>query len=122
MKKQKAVYSAFNRIFNILLALIVVMIVYIGATAAYDFGYRLFAEEPMSLAPGIEKVVVIEEGMSVSDVAEMLERGGVIRDALIFKVQNRFSHYSIGFQAGTYTVNTSMSNDEIMAVLSGETV
>lgn len=122
MKKQKAVHSAFNRIFNILLALTVVMVVYIGATAAYNFGYRLFAEKPMSLAPGIEKVVVIEEGMGVGEVADMLEESGVIRDALIFKVQNRFSHYTIGFQAGTYTVNTSMTNEEIMAVLSGETV
>jgi len=64
--------------------------------------------------------VVIEEGMRLKEVAKMLEKGGVIRDAGIFKVQNKLSHYSSSFEAGTYTLNTSMTNEEIMAILSGE--
>ena len=120
MKKQKITYPALFRIIKLLLAVVVVMIVYIGALTAYDFGYRLFAEKPVSVAPGQEMVVTIEEGMGTGAVAEMLEAQGIIRDATIFKVQNKLSHYSSGFLAGTYTLNTSMTNDEIMAVLSGE--
>ena len=120
MKKQKSAYSALFRVTKILLAIIIVMIVYIGALTAYDFGYRIFAEKPMSTAPGNEVVVVIKDGMGTGDVADMLEAQGVIRDAKIFKIQNKLSHYSDGFLAGTYTLNTSMDNDEIMAVLSGE--
>ena len=120
MKKQKSAYSALFRITKILWAIVIVMMVYVGALAAYDFGYRIFAEKPVSLAPGKEVVVVIEEGMGTGEIADMLEGQGVIRDALIFKIQNKLSHYSSGFLAGTYTLNTSMDNEEIMAVLSGE--
>lgn len=120
MNKKKKRKSSLSRSGNIILALAVILLGYLIVSKAYSFGYRLFAEEPMSLAPGIEKVVVIEEGMSLGQVANMLEDGGVIRDATIFKVQNKLSHYSSSFEAGTYTLNTSMTNEEIMAVLSGE--
>lgn len=120
MKKQKSAYSIIFRITKILFAIIIVMVVYVGALTAYDFGYRIFAEKPMSVTPGVEVEVVIEEGMGTAAVADMLEAEGVIRDALVFKIQNRLSHYSSGFLAGKYTLNTSMDNDEIMAVLSGE--
>jgi UPF0755 protein len=120
MKKQKSVYSIIFRITKILFAIIIVMVVYVGALTAYDFGYRIFAEKPMSMTPGEEVEVVIEEGMGTTAVADMLEARGIIRDALVFKIQNKLSHYSSGFLAGTYTLNTSMDNDEIMAVLSGE--
>ncbi len=120
MKKQKKENPALFRITRLLIAVVVIMIVYIGSLTAYDFGYRIFAEKPVSMAPGKEIEIEIEEGMGVGAVANMLEEKGVIRDAKIFKIQNKLSHYSSGFLAGTYTLNTSMDNDEIMAILSGE--
>lgn len=120
MKKQKSAYSVLYRIIKILMAVVVVMVIYMAALTAYDFGYRIFAEKPMSLEPGVDVTFVVEEGMSNGAVAEKLEDRGIIRDALIFKIQNKLSHYKGAFQAGTYTLNTSMENEEIMAVLSGE--
>ena len=120
MKKKQTATPGIFRITKLLLAIVVVMIVYIGALTAYDFGYRIFAEKPMRVAPGQEIVVIIKEGMGTGAVANMLEDQGVIRDALIFRIQNKLSHYSGGFLAGMYTLNTSMDNEEIMAILSGE--
>ncbi len=120
MKKQKAGYSVLSRVTRLLFAIVIVMVIYVGALTAYDFGYRLFAEKPISLAPGKDVVVEIKEGMGTSAIADMLEQKGVIRDALVFNIQNRLSHYKGSFRAGTYTLNTSMDNEEIMAILSGE--
>lgn len=120
MKKQKSVYSVLYRIIKILVSVMVVMVIYMGANTAYDFGYRLFAEQPASLSPGVDVTFVVRAGMSAGEVAENLEERGIIRDALIFKIQNKLSHYKNGFLAGTYTLNTSMENEEIMAILSGE--
>jgi UPF0755 protein len=72
------------------------------------------------MAPGMDVTVEIKSGMNTDAISNLLEEKGVIRDALIFKIQNRFSHYHGEFQAGTYTLNTSMDNEEIMAILSGE--
>lgn len=120
MKKQKAGYSVLSRVTRLLFAIVIVMVIYVGALTAYDFGYRLFAEKPISLAPGKDVVVEIKEGMGTSAIADMLEQKGVIRDALVFNIQNLLSHYKGSFMAGTYTLNTSMDNEEIMAILSGE--
>ena len=120
MKKQNAAYSVLGRITKLLIAVMVIMLVYVVALKAYDFGYRIFAERPASMAPGTDVTVEIEDGMGSGSVADMLEEKGIIRDALIFKIQNRFSHYNGSFLAGTYTLNTSMENEEIMAILSGE--
>lgn len=119
-KKQNTAYSVLGRIVKLLLAVVLIMLIYAAALKAYDFGYRIFAEKPVSLAPGQDVVVVIEEGMTTNEIAEMLEEDGVIRDALIFRVQKQLSHYKSAFQAGTYNLNTSMENDDIMAVLAGE--
>lgn len=120
MEKQKGVSVVLSGIIKILLSVAVVLFLYMGAIRAYDFGYRIFAEEPVSEAPGRDITVTITEGMSGKEIAELLEEKGVIRDDLIFYIQNQFSHYKGSFQAGTYELNTSMDNDEIMAVLSGE--
>ena len=120
MKKQNAAYSVFYRITRLLVAVIIIMLIYIASLKAYDFGYRIFSERPVSMAPGTDVTVEIKSGMNTEAIANLLEEQGVIRDALIFQVQNRFSHYYGEFQAGTYTLNTSMDNDEIMAILSGE--
>lgn len=120
MKKQNAAYSVLGRITKLLIAIMVIMLVYVVALKSYDFGYRIFVELPVSMAPGTDITVEIEEGMGSSSIADMLEEKGIIRDALIFKIQNQFSHYKGSFKAGTYTLNTSMENEEIMAILSGE--
>ena len=120
MKKQNAAYSVLGRITKLLIAIMVIMLVYVVALKSYDFGYRIFVELPASMAPGTDITVEIEEGMGSSSIADMLEEKGIIRDALIFKIQNQFSHYKGSFKAGTYTLNTSMENEEIMAILSGE--
>ena len=110
----------FFRITKLLVAVIIIMLIYIASLKSYDFGYRIFAERPVSMEPGKDVVVVIEPGMNSGAISDLLEEKGVIRDALIFKIQNRFSHYYGEFQAGTFTLNTSMDNEEIMAILSGE--
>lgn len=120
MKKQNAVYSVLSRITKLLIAIMIIMLIYVAALKSYDLGYRIFAERPVSMAPGTDVAVEIKEGMGSSSIADMLEEKGIIRDALIFKIQNQFSHYKGSFRAGTFTLNTSMTNEEIMAILSGE--
>ena len=59
MKKQNAAYSVLGRITKLLIAVMVIMLVYVVALKAYDFGYRIFAERPASMAPGTDVTVEI---------------------------------------------------------------
>jgi len=90
------------------------------AGKAYDFGYRIFAEEPMSEAPGRDITVTVTSGDSQSEIIQMLEDKGLIRDHMIFTVQKRLSIYTDDIEPGTYVLNTSMTNEEMLAILVGE--
>ena len=120
MKIDKMIMKTITTVLKVVLAVVVVMLVYKGATLAYDYGYRVFAEEPMSAAPGWDMDIVVEDGMGPKEIGIMLESRGLIKDGTLFYLQNILSKYKGDLKAGTYTLNTSMTTEEMMAVISGE--
>ena len=120
MKVDKMVIKTLTTVLKVVLAVVVVMFVYKGATLAYDYGYRVFAEEPVDAAPGMDMDVVVEDGMGPKEIGIMLESRGLIKDGTLFYLQNILSKYKGDLKAGTYTLNTSMTTEEMMAVISGE--
>ncbi len=115
---KEVILSVLRTAVKAMLAVLVVVIIYRGALIGYEVGYRVFSEQPVSTGEGTDITVTISEGMGSSEIADLLEEEGVIRSALIFKLQNRLSSYKKTMKAGTYTLNTSMTNDEIMEALS----
>ena len=103
-------------------ALIIIAIVCISnyAKKAYDFGYRVFAEEPMSAPPGRDISFVVGNDDAQSDIYQMLEDKGIIRDHMLFSIQKKLSVYKDDIKPGSYTLNTSMNSDEILEVLVGK--
>ena len=83
----------------------------------YDFGYRVFTEEPVSDAPGKEVVVSVTSDMSEMEIGNMLEEEGLVRDGLLFFAQLKLSAYSGKLQPGIYTLNTSMSGKDMIVVM-----
>lgn len=97
-----------------------IMSVYKTGQKAYDFGFRIFTEEPMSPEPGRDVAVTIVQGDSTMDVAEMFEEKGLIRDAKLFYVQKVCSEYNDDIKPGFYTLNTSMTAEDMFAVIAGK--
>ena len=120
MKIDKMIMKTITTVLKVVLAVVVVMLVYKGATLAYDYGYRVFAQEPMSAAPGFDMDIVVEDGMGPKEIGVLLESKGLIKDGTLFYLQNILSKYKGDLKAGTYTLNTSMTTEEMMAVISGE--
>ncbi len=122
MKIDKIVIRTLTTVIKVVFAVLVVMIVYRGATLAYDYGYRVFAEEPMAAAPGIDVEVMIGDGSDAKEIGKYLEEKGLIKDGTLFYLQNILSKYKGDLKAGVYTLNTSMTSEEMMAVMSGENI
>lgn len=120
MKIDKMVLRTVTIVLKVVFAVLVVMFVYKGAMLAYDYGYRVFAEEPVDSAPGWDMDVTIEEGMDAKAIGQLLESKGLIKDGTLFYLQNILSRYKDDLKAGDYVLNTSMTTEEMMAVLSGE--
>lgn len=84
----------------------------------YDFGYRVFTEPAVDEAPGKDVLVQINENTSLTDLAQLLEEKGLVRDAKLFVLQTELSVYRKKIVPGVYTLNTSMTAKEMLAIMS----
>ena len=110
--------SIFKTCIALIIIVFIVMFVYKMCVKTYDFGYRIFAEEPMSPAPGYKVSVAIVEGKSVMEIGEILKSKGLIRSAYLFYLQEMVSNYHGKLQPGVYDLSTAMTPDEMMAIMS----
>lgn len=115
---KKMLTGVAGTIVKIAVAVAVVILVYNLAIKAYDFGYRIFAEEPIDSGAGRTVSVSIVEGKTVSEIGDILEEKGLIRDSNLFYFQEMFSEYKGDLQPGVYELSTSMTPYEMMAIMS----
>ena len=118
MNSKEVVISVFSTVFKIVLAIIIVMLVYKWSLQAYDYGQRVFNEPPVSAGSGRAITVVVNEGDTAKEIGAMLEKKGLIRDAMLFRIQEMLSAYKDELQPGTYELNTSMTTEEMMEIMS----
>lgn len=91
-----------------------------GATAAYDYGFRVFAEEPIDAGDGRIISVSVQTGDTAKEVGQMLQERGLIRDANLFRIQELLSENHGKIQPGIYDLSTSMTAQEMLAVIAVE--
>lgn len=120
MNSKEIVGSVFGMAFKIIAAVLIVMFVYKYAFLAYDYGYRLFGEKPITSGEGRTVTVTIPEGADAKKVGELLETKGLIRDSQLFVLQELLSDYHGAILTGEFELNTSMTAEEMLAVLSTE--
>ena len=120
MDIKQLVASIIETVIKIVVAVFVIMFVYDTAVKAYDYGYRVFAEEPMTVGEGRTISIYIREEDSVKDVGKTLEDKGLIRDANLFIVQELLSEHHGKILPGIYDLNTSMSTEEMLGIMATE--
>lgn len=117
MKGRQFAYSFLGTVIRGIILVILAIVIFKMGGKAYDFGFRIFTEEPMSEAPGRDVQVTVSKSDDTKDVAEMLKDKGLIRDALLFRVQKIMSSTKGDIHPGIFTLNTSMTAEEMFAVL-----
>lgn len=122
IRKQGAATIMASGFFRLAVYALIVFAVLFASKTAYDFGYAIFNEVPMETGDGTDVTVVIKEGTSVYQIGKILKKKDLIEDAKVFFVQEQLSNYKGKLQAGTYILNTSMTADEMMAILARENV
>ena len=118
MKARYLITAAVVTIIKVVVLAAVVVFIVRGASKAYDFGYRVFADEPISVSGGRTITVGISENMSVKDIALMLEEKGLIEDADLFVVQELLSAYHGELRPGIYDLGTDMTATQMMEIMS----
>ena len=118
MDSRKTILKIASIVVNLVMISVVVILIIRGAQTAYNYGYKIFAQEPVAgNGPARSVTVTIGEEDSVSDIARMLEDKGLIEDRYLFRIQEFFSdHESI--LPGTYELTTAMTSEEMLGLMS----
>lgn len=104
-------------IIKIALAAVIIAVVFKLAVYAYDFGYQIFADVPVSEGEGRIVSVVVSEGQSSKELAKLLEQKGLIKDANVFYIQEQLSDYKDMLKPGVYELSTAMNSEQMLAIL-----
>lgn len=117
MDVKQIIGSILETCIKIAAVIFLVMFVYNTSIKAYDYGYRVFAEEPMTFGEGRTISIYVKSEDSIKDIGVNLQEKGLIRDANLFYIQELLSEYHGKIQPGIYDLNTSMKPEEMMAVM-----
>ena len=117
MGGRQIVGAVFGTVIRVVIAAVVLMFIYRYAIMAYDYGYRIFGEEPMEAEPGRDVSIEVAESDDAEDIALMLEQKGLIRDASLFMILEKLSGSEAGISAGTYQLNTAMTVEEMLDIM-----
>ena len=99
---------------GILAALIFAAYTYTRRAFEYgkEFSQAFFEEKPFA-----EAAITLKDGATLQEVAAILEEEGIISNALIFQLEHMLKGNNIPFNAGTFTVNSDMSTNQIILAL-----
>ena len=121
MNTKALIGTVIETIIKVLVVAAAIIIVFKGATKAYDFGYRVFADKPMSPNNGRTITVGIAQDADIKDIARMLEEKGLIEDANLFVVQELLSAQHNKILPGIYNLNTGMKAAEMLEIMATQT-
>lgn len=102
---------------KVLKYVVMIVVAIFFATAAYNFGTEIFSSEGMEKDPGTDMTITVEDGMTIKELGETLEEYQIIKDSKIFQIQS-YIYQVNSVTPGTYTFNTSESNEEILKIIS----
>ena len=125
MKPESNVMRIAGGVVRIGLLIIAAMFVIRVARIFHTYGYEIFAQTPVSEEPGRVVTVTVEKGDSVREIGEMLEDKGLIPEDplnLLFRLQERFSENHGKIAPGTYELSTAMSTEQMIQIMSAQTV
>ena len=86
-----------------------------AANDSYDFAYQLFGDTSVEAAPGRDVKVTILKGESSMNIASKLEDAKLVTSKYSFYLKLKLKDYEI--MPGTFVLNTSMSYDDILKVI-----
>ncbi len=122
MSIKSLIAAVCGTILKVAVAILIIMLIYRGALRAYDYGYRVFEEPPISAGEGRVVSVTITEDMSAGEMGKLFLSKGLIRDDRLFVVQYYLSEFRKELKTGDFELSTAMTVEEMMEAMTKEPV
>lgn len=117
---KQIIFSLLDTVIKVVIIAFAVSMIYRYTLQAYDYGYRVFAEPPVSAGEGRTISIEVKQGENVKSLGEDLQQKGLIRDGRLFYFQELLSEYHGMIHPGIYDLSTSMTVDEMLQVMSSD--
>ncbi len=115
----KAVLDIFGfllgMILNIVFYAVVAFAIYFVSARVYEYSYQVFGDRVCEAAPGRDVQIHIDEGESTMEIANKLYMNKVVVNKYTFYLKVRLFEKDI--MQGTFLLNTSMTYDEVLSVI-----
>lgn len=117
----KKVKKTLNIVLGLLINLVIVLILVQAFSMAFNFGYKVFADISCDANDTVNRDVTILPDSSTMEIVDTLVDAGVVKDKYVVLVKIKLGKYNSKLMPGTYQLNPSMTMDEVLDVISGET-
>lgn len=120
MNYGNVISAVFGTILKVAAAIVIVFLIYRGATLCYDYGYRIFTEPAVSSGEGRKVTVSVTEDMTPLQIGEAFEAKGLVKDAKLFALQYILSESRKDVKPGVFELSTAMTAEEMMEAMAVE--
>ncbi len=110
------VFFVLNIVLSVVILGLTVYFIVFYTGKAYDYGQKL-ALEMYEEKPDESVEVTIPEDATIDEVASLLEKEGIIANALLYRVENMLKGSAGNYTGGTFTLNMNMDASEINSAL-----
>ncbi len=120
-KKKNSTFRALRMVFGLLVNLMIIILLLEGFTYAFHFTYQIFDDTPYKAGDSSTVTVTVLADSSSSEVIDLVYDAGVIADKYVFMAKTYLEAYYKNFQPGSYDLSPSMTNTEILMILTNQT-
>ena len=121
MKTESIVSAVVGTILKVLATIVVIYLIYRGASFCYDYGYRIFTEPAVSSGEGRTVTVEVTKDMSPTEIGKLFQNKGLVKDARLFALQYLCSEYRKDVKPGVFELSTAMTAEEMMQAMTETT-
>lgn len=119
-KKKSNAYKALQMIFGLIVNLAIIVFLIEGFSYAFGFTYRMFDDAPYKPGDTSTVSVTILADSSSKDIVEQVFESGVVEDKYVFMAKTYLEGYYKTMKPGTYELSPSMTNSQILQLITGQ--
>ena len=113
--------GALHIVVTILFYALVVFALYQLAGLTYKYAYQVTGSQTVAEAPGTDQEITVTKGEATMKIATELFDKGIVLNKYTFYIRAKLNRKT-PIIPGTYTVNSSMTYDDILTILAGKTL
>ena len=115
----KTIKGIIRMVFYVLVDVAIVLLVIQSFMFSYNFFYKVFTESCVNASDLSEKQFVIPPDSSTMEIVDALVEEGFVEDKYVMLAKVYLSSYHGKMLPGTYMLNRSMTQTEILKIITG---